>query len=49
MNWAREYDDYKRTSEATKTRFGGSETLPDEKAGGKPWLTRMFAGYAFAD
>lgn len=48
VNWAREYDDYKRTSEATKTRFGGSETLPDEKAGGKPWLTRMFAGYAFA-
>ena len=48
VNWAREYDDYKRTSEVTKTMFGGSETLPDEKAQAKPWLTRMFAGYAFA-
>ena len=48
VNWAREYDDYKRTAENTKTRFGGSETLPDEKASASPWLTRMFAGYAFA-
>ena len=32
----------------TQTRFGGSETLPDEKAKRDPWLTRMFAGYAFA-
>src|SRR5262245_50079815 len=48
VNWAREYDDYKRTAESTKTRFGGSETLPAEKAGASPWLTRMFAGYAFA-
>ena len=48
VNWAREYDDYKRTAESTKTRFGGSETLPAEKAAANPWLTRMFAGYAFA-
>jgi nitrite reductase (cytochrome c-552) len=48
INWAREYDDYKRTAEPTKTRFGGSETLPSEKAAANPWLTRMFAGYAFA-
>jgi len=48
VNWAREYDDYKRTAEVTQTRFGGSETLPAEKAGAYPWLTRMFAGYAFA-
>jgi nitrite reductase (cytochrome c-552) len=48
VNWAREYDDYKRSAESTKTRFGGSETLPDEKAKANPWLTRMFAGYAFA-
>src|SRR5690349_4854140 len=43
VNWAREYDDYKRTAEPTKTRFGGSETLPAEKAAANPWLTRMFA------
>src|SRR5688500_11571489 len=48
VNWAREYDDYKRTADVTRTRFGGSEALPAEKAKAFPWLTRMFAGYAFA-
>jgi nitrite reductase (cytochrome c-552) len=48
INWARQYDDYRRTAKATRTRFGGSETLPDEKAKVNPWLTRLFAGYAFA-
>ena len=48
VNWAREYDDYLRTTESTRTRFGGSEALPAEKAAAFPWLPRMFAGYAFA-
>ena len=48
VNWARQYDDYKRTAESTKTRFGGSDSLPDQKAKAFPWLTRMFAGYAFS-
>ena len=48
VNWAREHDDYKRTAEVSRTRFGGSEALPAEKAKAFPWLTRMFAGYAFA-
>jgi len=48
VNWAREFDDYKRTADVTRTRFGGSEALPAEKARAFPWLTRMFAGYAFA-
>jgi nitrite reductase (cytochrome c-552) len=47
-NWAREYDDYKRTVDVTRTRFGGSEALPEEKIERDPWLKRMFAGYAFA-
>jgi nitrite reductase (cytochrome c-552) len=47
-NWSREYDDYKRTEDATRTRFGGSEALPDEKIERDPWLKRMFAGYAFS-
>ena len=47
-NWSREYDDYKRTVDATRTRFGGSEALPEEKIERDPWLKRMFAGYAFA-
>jgi nitrite reductase (cytochrome c-552) len=48
MNWAREYNDYKRTVDVTRTEFGGSESLPEQKAKASPWLTRMFAGYAFA-
>ena len=48
VNWAREYDDYRRTAESTRTKFGGSESLPTEKAEAFPWLPRMFAGYAFA-
>src|SRR6478672_11041212 len=48
VNWSREYDDYLRTAEITRTRFGGSEALPEEKARANPWLSRMFAGYAFA-
>jgi nitrite reductase (cytochrome c-552) len=47
-NWSREYDDYKRTVDVTRTRFGGSEALPEEKIERDPWLKRMFAGYAFA-
>jgi nitrite reductase (cytochrome c-552) len=48
INWPREFDDYKRTVDVTRTRFGGSEALPAQKAKDEPWLTRMFAGYAFA-
>ena len=48
INWSREYNAYKQTSEVTRTKFGGSEALPDEKIERDPWLKRMFAGYAFA-
>jgi nitrite reductase (cytochrome c-552) len=48
MNWPRQLDGYARTAEATRTDFGGSETLPEEKSARDPWLKRMFAGYAFA-
>src|SRR6185503_11676581 len=47
-NWPREYEAYRRTSDPTRTRFGGSESLPDQKSAREPWLLRMFAGYAFA-
>ena len=43
-NWSRQYDDYRRTEEATRTRFGGSDSLPAQKSEMFPWLTRMFAG-----
>ena len=48
MNWPREYAAYKLTAEVSRTQFGGSEALPDEKIERDPWLKRMFAGYAFA-
>ena len=50
VNWPRQYDSYKRTAIATRTRFGGhggSEALPKEKIDRDPWLKRMFLGYAF--
>ena len=51
-NWPREYDGYQRTVTPTHTKYGGGApsegVLPTEKAERAPWLTRMFAGYAFA-
>ena len=51
VNWPRQYDSYKRTAIATRTRFGGhggSEALPEQKIERDPWLKRMFLGYAFS-
>src|SRR3954468_12084455 len=47
-NWPREYDTYLRTADVTRTRFGGSEAMPEQKLDRDPWLKRMFAGYAFS-
>jgi nitrite reductase (cytochrome c-552) len=51
-NWPREYDGYLRTARPSRTKYGGGSAsesmLPPEKAEKNPWLTRMFAGYAFA-
>jgi nitrite reductase (cytochrome c-552) len=47
-NWPREFRAYQQTAEVSRTRFGGSEALPQEKIDRDPWLKRMFAGYAFA-
>ena len=51
-NWPREYDGYKRTSEPSQTKYGGSGgaegMMPPQKAARDPWLTRIFAGYLFA-
>jgi nitrite reductase (cytochrome c-552) len=48
MNWPRQMDGYRRTSDVSRTQYGGSEALPDEKIDRDPWLKRIFAGYAFA-
>src|SRR5688572_29384790 len=48
MNWPRQYDGYRRTADISRTQYGGSEALPDEKIERDPWLKRLFAGYTFA-
>jgi nitrite reductase (cytochrome c-552) len=51
INWPKQYESYKLTALATRTRFGGhggSEALPEEKIERDPWLKRMFLGYAFS-
>src|SRR3954453_12180774 len=48
MNWPRQLDGYRRTADVTRTQYGGSEAMPDEKIERDPWLKRIFAGYAFA-
>ena len=51
VNWPKQFDSYKRTALATRTRFGGhggSEAMPDQKIERDPWLKRMFLGYAFS-
>jgi nitrite reductase (cytochrome c-552) len=51
VNWPREYDTYKLTSTTSSTKFGGhggSDGMPRQKAEENPWLSRAFAGYAFA-
>jgi len=52
-NFPRELDGYKRTSEPTGTKYGGSAggaegNLPPQKSERDPWLKRVFAGYLFA-
>jgi nitrite reductase (cytochrome c-552) len=46
-NWPRQFDGYKETVQASRTNFGGGDAHPAQKADAEPWLTRMFAGYAF--
>jgi nitrite reductase (cytochrome c-552) len=47
-NWSRQYDSYKRTADMTRTRYGGSDAMPQQKLDRDPWLKRMYAGYAFS-
>ena len=47
-NFPNEYESYKRTVDSTRTRFGGSEAMPESKLEREPWLKRMYAGYAFS-
>jgi len=48
MNFPSQYDGYKRTVDTVRTRFGGSDAMPEQKLERDPWLKRMFAGYSFS-
>lgn len=48
QNWPREYESYKRTVDAERTRYGGSDAIPAQKLDMDPWLRYMYAGYAFS-
>jgi nitrite reductase (cytochrome c-552) len=46
VNWPNHYDGWKSTA---GDRFdGGSSALPTSKLEKQPWLTRLYAGYAFS-
>jgi nitrite reductase (cytochrome c-552) len=47
-NWQRQFDTYSRTVDSTRTKYGGSEAMPEQKLERDPWLKRMFLGYAFS-
>ena len=52
-NFPRQYDTYRRTVDMVRTRYGGSEALPEQhlttsKIEADPRLKTMWAGYAFA-
>ncbi len=47
-NWPDQFDTYKRTVDVTQTRYGGSSAMPESKLEEKPWLRRLYAGYAFS-
>jgi nitrite reductase (cytochrome c-552) len=48
MNFPSQFDSYKRTVDTVRTRFGGSDAMPEQKLERDPWLRRMFDGYAFS-
>lgn len=47
-NWPNQYDGYKRTVDYERTRYGGSDAVPQQKLDSHPWLRKMWAGYAFS-
>lgn len=48
VNWPRQYESYLRTTDAERTRYGGSDAVPRQKLESEPWLRTMWSGYAFS-
>ena len=47
-NWPYQFDGYRRTVDVVETQYGGSSAMPESKLEAKPWLRRLYAGYAFS-
>ena len=47
-NWPSQFDTYRRTVDVTHTEYGGSSAMPESKLEERPWLRRLYAGYAFS-
>ena len=47
-NWPHEFNGYRMTVDTTRTRYGGSEAMPQQRIDRDPWLRRMYSGYAFS-
>jgi nitrite reductase (cytochrome c-552) len=45
-NWPHQFDGWKSTS--GEKFYGGSSAMPQSKLEAQPWLTRLYAGYAFS-
>lgn len=48
QNWPHEYETYMRTVDYERTRYGGSDAIPQQKLDLDPWLRTMWSGYAFS-
>jgi len=48
VNWASQFDAYRRTVDDVETEYGGSSAMPASKLDEHPWLRRLYAGYAFS-
>ncbi len=48
QNWPHQYDSFLRTVDYERTRYGGSDAVPQQLLDKDPWLRTLFSGYAFA-
>ncbi len=48
QNFPRQYETYARTVDYERTRYGGSDAIPEQKLDKDPWLRVMWSGYAFS-
>jgi len=47
-NWPWQFDTYRRSVDTEETEYGGSSAMPASLLEKRPWLRRLYAGYAFS-